>query len=162
MNIVGFFVGFSATIECSDSKYKQNRYKEICKTTFKNRYANHKKSSNSKNDTTLYIQNWTLKQKQQAPRLTSEIKGQHKAYNPLLKKCNLCLNGKLAIIDDPDKNLLNKRPEVISQCRHRNKFKLVNLTSPKIPNDVIKYVIPFCSIVPLRYSVIISRLKIVA
>ena len=50
---------------------------------------------------------------------------------------NLCLNEKLAIIDDPDKNLLNKRSEVISQCRHRNKFKLVNLTSCKTPNDVI-------------------------
>ena len=54
-----------------------------------------------------------------------------------LKKCNLCLNEKLAIIDDPDKNLLNKRSEVISQCCHRNKFKLVNLKSRKTPNDVI-------------------------
>ena len=81
------------------------------------------------------IEYWTLKQKQQAPRLTWEIKGQYKAYNPTLKKCNLCLNEKLAIIDDPD--LLNKRSEVISQCRHRNKFKLVSLTSHKTPNDVI-------------------------
>ena len=137
VNIVGFFVRFSATIECSDSKYKQNRYKEICKTTFKNRYANHKKSSNFKNDTILSIQNWTLKQNQQAPRLTWEIKGQHKAYKPILKKWNLCLNAKLAIIDDPDELLLNKRPEVISQCCHRKNFKLVNLTSRKIPNDVI-------------------------
>ena len=46
-------------------------------------------------------------------------------------------NEKLAIIDDPDKNLLNKRSEVISQCRHRNKFKLVNLMSCKTPNDII-------------------------
>ena len=34
------------------------------------------------------------------------------------------LNEKLAIIDDPDKNLLNERSEVISQCRQRNNFKL--------------------------------------
>ena len=92
---------------------------------------------NSKNYTTLSVQYWTLKQKQQAPRLTWEIKGQYKAYNPTLKNCNLCLNEKLAIIDDPDKNLLNKKSEVISQCCHRNKFKLVNLTSRKTPNDVI-------------------------
>ena len=51
----------------------------------------------------------TLKQKQQVPRLTWEIKGQYNAYNPTLKKCNLCLNEKLVIIDDPDKNLLNKK-----------------------------------------------------
>ena len=80
---------------------------------------------------------WTLKQKQLAPRLTKEIKGQNNAYNPTLKKCNLYLNEKLAIIDDSDKNLLNKRSEVISQCRHRSKFKLVNLKSCKTPNDVI-------------------------
>ena len=98
---------YQATIKCSDSKNKQKRYKEICETTFKKRYTNHKKSfnlMNSKNDTTLSIEYWTLKQKQQAPRLTWEIKGQCKPYNPTLKKCNLCLNEKLAIIDDPDKN----------------------------------------------------------
>ena len=156
---------YQTTIKCSNSKYKQKRYKGICETTFKKRYANHKKSFNlinSKNDTTLSVEYWTLKQKQQVPRLTWEIKGQYKAYNPTLKKCNPCLNEKLAIIDDPDKNLLNKRSEVISQCRHRNKFKLVNLTLRKTLNDVIWYVIPFYCIAPLRYSVIISRLKIVA
>ena len=34
---------YQATIKCSDSKYKQKRYKGICETTFKKRYANHKK-----------------------------------------------------------------------------------------------------------------------
>ena len=59
-------IWFQATIECSDSKYKQKRYKRICGTTFKKGYANHKKSfnlTNSKNDTTLSIEYWTLKQK---------------------------------------------------------------------------------------------------
>ena len=106
--------------------------------TFNKRYANHKKSFNwvnSKNYTILSVEYRALKQKQQAPRLTSEIKGQYKAYN--LKKYNLCLNEKLAIIDDPDKTLLNKRSEVISQCGDQNKFKLVNLTSRKTLNGVI-------------------------
>ena len=92
---------------------------------------------NSKNDTNLSVEYWTLKQKQQATRLTWEMKGQDKTYNLILKRYNLCLNEKLAIIDDPDKNVLNKRSEVISQCHHRNKFKLVNLTSRKTPNDLI-------------------------
>ena len=110
----------------------KKRYKGICETTFKKRYANHKKSFNlikSKNDTTLSIEYWNLKQKQQTPKLTWEIKGQYKAYNPTLKKCNLCLNEKLATIDDPDKNFLNKRSELIPQCSHRN--KLVNLSHVK-------------------------------
>ena len=79
----------------------------------------------------------TLKLKQQTPRLKWEIRGQQRAYNLTFKKCNLCLNEKLAIIDDSGKSLLNKRSEVISQCCHRNKFKLVNLTSRKTPNYVI-------------------------
>ena len=78
----------------------------------------------SKNDTTLSIEYWILKQKQQVPIPSKEIKGQY----PTLQKYNLCLNEKLAIIDYPDKELVNKRSEVISQCCHQNKFKLVNLT----------------------------------
>ena len=89
----------------------------------------------SKNYTTLSTEYWILKQKQQFPKLTWEIKRHYNAYNPTLKKCNFQLNEKLAIIDDPD--LLNKRSEVISQCHHRNKFKLVYLTSRKTPNDAM-------------------------
>ena len=36
---------YQATIKCSDSKYKQKRYKGICEKTFKKRYANHKNHS---------------------------------------------------------------------------------------------------------------------
>ena len=36
---------YQATIKCSDSKYKQKRYKEICETTFLKRYANDKNLS---------------------------------------------------------------------------------------------------------------------
>ena len=53
---------YQATIKCSDSKYKQKRYKGICETTFKKRYANHKKSFNlikSKNDINLSLEYWT-------------------------------------------------------------------------------------------------------
>ena len=35
------------------------------------------------------------------------------------------------IVDDPDETLLNKRSEIISQCRHRNKYKLKTLVSTK-------------------------------
>ena len=79
---------YQLTIKCNDSKYQQKRYKGICEMTFKKRYANHKKSFNlmkSINDTTLTIEYWTLKQKQKAPRLTWEIKGQNKAYNHIEK-----------------------------------------------------------------------------
>ena len=103
---------YQTTIKCSDNKYKQKTYKGVCEATFKKSYANRKKSFNlieSKNDTTLSIEYSILKQKQRTPRITWEIKGQYKAYNCTLKKCNVCLNEKLAIIDKLDKILLNKR-----------------------------------------------------
>ena len=46
-----------------------------------------------------------------------------------MKRCNPCLTEKLEILDDPDKNLLNKRSEIISQCCHKNKYRLKTLTS---------------------------------
>ena len=69
---------YQATIKCNHSKYKENRYKGICEAIFKKHYANHKKSFNlikSKNGTTLSIEHWPLKQKQQALR---DLKGQSK------------------------------------------------------------------------------------
>ena len=36
---------YQTTIKCSDSKHKQKRYKGMCETTFKKRYANHKNNS---------------------------------------------------------------------------------------------------------------------
>ena len=97
------------------SKCKQKRYKEICKTIFKKRYTNHKNSSSlfkSKNDKALSTEYWTL------IRLKWEIKRPYKAYNPTFNKCNLCLNEKLVITDNAEKNLLNKRSEVISKYYH--------------------------------------------
>ena len=46
-------------------------------------------------------------------------------------KISLCLHEKLEIVDDPKEILLNKRSEMISQCRHRNKYKLQTLVSNK-------------------------------
>ena len=43
---------------------------------------------------------------------------------------------KLEILDEPDKNLLNKRSEIISQCRHKNKYRLKTLASNMTSGDV--------------------------
>ena len=40
--------------------------------------------------------------------------------------CYLCLNEKLFIIEHQGNNLLNQRNELISKCRHKNKFKFMN------------------------------------
>ena len=54
---------YYARISCDDETYKPKLYKGICETTFKKRYANHKKSFNvekNKNDTKLSTEYWKL------------------------------------------------------------------------------------------------------
>ena len=60
-------------ISCDDETYKPKLYKGICKTTFKKRYANHKKSFNAeknKNDTKLSIEYWRLANKKLHPQIS--------------------------------------------------------------------------------------------
>jgi len=45
----------------------------------------------------------------------------------LILNCQLCLAEKLAILTGDPKILLNKWSELVSKCRHENKFKLKNL-----------------------------------
>ena len=78
----------------------------------------------NKHDTELSTKYWNLKMKQLNPQISWKIKGVYKSYNPTSKRCNLCLTEKLEILDDPDKNLLNKRSEIISQCCHKNNYRL--------------------------------------
>ena len=114
--------------------YKPKLYKGICENTFKKRYANHRESLNvvkNKNDTNLSTEYWKLANKKLHTRISLSIKGNYKTYNPNSKRCSLYLHEKLEILNDPEEILLNKRSEVISQCRHRNKYKLKTLVSNK-------------------------------
>ena len=125
---------YYARISCDDETYKPKLYKGICETTFKKRYANHKKSFNvekNKNDTKLSTEYWKLANNKLHPQISWSIKGNYKSCNLNSKRCSLCLPKKLEIIDDPEEILLNKRSEVISQYRHRNKYKLKTLVSNK-------------------------------
>ena len=79
---------------------------------------------------------WALKTKQLNPKVSWQIKRRYNSYNPISRRCNLCLNEKLEILDDQDKNLLNKRSEIISHCRHQNKFKLKTIASNTADADI--------------------------
>ena len=96
-----------------------------CETTFKKRYANHKKSfdmEKNKNDTKLSTEYWKLANNKLQPQISWSIDGNYKSYSPNSKRCSLCLHEQLEITDDPKEILLNKRSEVISQCRLYGKF----------------------------------------
>ena len=57
-------------------------------------------------------------------KVTWAVRNQFSAYNPQSKRCFLCLNEKLELLEDKENNLLNKKSEVISKCRHQNKYVL--------------------------------------
>ena len=130
---------YYATISCNDKNYKLKLYKGSCKTNFKKSYSNHKKSFNVsfyRHDTKLSTEYWNLRMKQLNPQISWKIKGVYKSYNTTSNRCNLCLTEKLEILDDPDKNLLNKRSEIISQCLDKNKYGLKTLASSMTSGDI--------------------------
>ena len=53
-----------------------------------------------------------------------------KTYSNITKRCSSCLHEKLAIITYPyPDELLNRRSELVTKCRHENKFLLKNFNS---------------------------------
>ena len=107
-------------------------YYGISETKFKTRFSNHKKSFNlekHKNDTQLSNELWKIKASKEEPILVWKILGQYQPCNVNTKRCLLCLDEKLQIAIYNRNNILNKRTEIISKCRHRNKYALANYDS---------------------------------
>ena len=75
-------------------------------------------------DTELLKYIWMLEDKEEEFTLKLSIAAKASPYNKSSKKCDLCISEKLLIAKADPKTLLNKRSEIISKCRHRNKFRL--------------------------------------
>ena len=119
---------YKATISSNYPNYKNKTYIGISETKFKLRYANHKKSFNHtkyKNDSELSVEYWKLKEINANPNKTFSILKRCPPTKPS-SKCYLCLNEKLFILESKNEHLLNKRGELVTKCRHKNKFKLCN------------------------------------
>ena len=100
-------------------------YIGLAETSFKDRYCNHTKAFTHKTyskDTELSKYIWELKDNQITYRINWNIlKRIHGKLNS--RNCQLCLCEKYFIINSlDDKNLLNKRNEFITKCRHQNKI----------------------------------------
>ena len=100
----------------------------------KQRYYDHVKSFKNEfyaNSTTLSSYVWEMKtRKNLAPALTWEVLRTVRTYSNITKRCSLCLHEKLAIITYPyPDELLNRRSELVTKCRHKNKFLLKNFNS---------------------------------
>ena len=104
----------------------------------KQRFYNHRMSFNNKGHSTdikLSKYAWEIKRKLKImPSQKWSIIKSVPAYLNISKKCQLCLQEKFEVLNQYKPNeLLNKKSEVISKCRHINKF----LVSTQKCNDQI-------------------------
>ena len=119
---------YEGQITSNQRNYKQKVYIGTAETDFKHRFNNHTKSFNLEhyeNDTELSKEYWTIKRNHFIPKVTWRIIRKCAPFNTTKRKCYLCLNEKLEIASYKGDNLLNKRSELISKCRHQNKFTLL-------------------------------------
>ena len=119
--------------EVIDNKDPTNKktYIGISQPSFKERLSNHKKSFKHKKyekETELSKYIWRLKETKTKFNIKWSILRRTSGFSNITSSCNLCTSEKLSICNFKDKkNLLNKRNELISKCRHQNKYLLSNL-----------------------------------
>ena len=99
------------------------------KHSFKTRFNNHKislKYRKHSHSTCLSKYIWELKDKGTDHEIKWSILKRAKPYSGKPSRCTLCLAEKLCILTADKSALLNKRSELITKCRHENKFYAAN------------------------------------
>ena len=120
---------YQATVTTNDNKPDQT-YVGLTSNAFKTRFNNHKNSfkyRRKKHSTELSNYVWDLKDNNVDFNIIWKILKQANPYNNTSNRCNLCLREKYFIICKPSLASLNKRNELVSSCRHVDKFLIKNL-----------------------------------
>ena len=106
-----------------------NTYTGLTANRFKDRFYGHRSSMenrNPDNQTTLSTHVWGLKDRNLDYRIKWNIIDRANDFNPITRKCRLCLKEKYYIIFQPEGASLNHRSELFSTCRHRLRLTLAN------------------------------------
>ena len=107
------------------------QYIGLTENTFKQRFNAHKhtfRHTKHENSTELSKYIWQLKRQNKEFNINWSICNTTQPYSNETKRCDLCLSEKLCIINAYKPNLLNSRSELISKCRHENKFYITSCT----------------------------------
>ena len=118
---------YKATVTSAN---KVTSYIGACEPEFKTRLNNHTKSFKKRKyetETELSKYIWKLKDENEQFEIAWEMIATESPYKCGTRHCNLCLTEKLLIMKAAPNSLLNSRNEIVSKCRHSNKFKLVKL-----------------------------------
>ena len=119
-------VTYEGTVKTETDEYP---YIGITEGPFKSRLNDHTKTFRNiryEKSTEISKKVWELKQKNQKFDISWKILEKTHPYKIGGKNCNLCLSEKYHILTSTSKNLLNSKSEIISKCRHMNKFLLKN------------------------------------
>ena len=114
----------------TDKDNTGKNYIGLTEGTFKQRYTQHNLTFRNRkyaNRTELAKHIWKLKDNKENYKINWSIISSASAYNNISKRCNLCITEKLHIIKADKARNLNKRTELISKCRHENKYFLANI-----------------------------------
>ena len=109
------------------SEQMEKVYYGACEPEFKIRLANHTKSFKSERyekESELSKHIWELKRKEKQYNIKWSIAATASPYRGGSRRCDLCCTEKLLIVKADTETLLNSRSEIISKCRHMNKFRL--------------------------------------
>ena len=118
---------YQGTVITPSDHNKVETYTGLTGGPFKTRYNAHMSSFRNlkkKTETTLSHYIWDLKQNNMDFTVTWKILERGRGYNQTSKSCRLCLLEKHHIIFDIGGATLNRRSELFSHCRHRDKLKL--------------------------------------
>ena len=97
---------------------------------FKDPLYEHRTNANcesGRTKTALSSHIWALKDRNIRHEVTWKLKYRGPEYNPLTKKCRICLIEKYYIMHRRDGSTLNKRNEVFNSCRHKRGKLLENV-----------------------------------
>ena len=104
---------------------------------FKERWSNHNSTFNNRNTNQhCYLKDkiWELQDNGVDFTVKWKIIRKSKAYRPGDSGCRLCLDEKLAILDNwGDPKLLNKDKMIMAPCLHKPKFKINNIVETEQP-----------------------------
>ena len=105
-------------------------YTGLTGNTFKDRWYGHNSDMNNSGNkikTKLSAHIWELKDRGSDYEIKWDFIDQATVFNPITRKCRLCLKEKYHIMYNTESSTLNKRSEIFNTCRHRTQKLLINV-----------------------------------
>ena len=106
---------------------EEHLYLGVTEPEWKTRYRNHATSfENRKYEKSCELSKfiWSLRDEGTSFSIKWGIAAQAHPYRRGTRRCDLCITKKTLIARSRPKGILNKRSEIVSKCRHRNKHTL--------------------------------------